>query len=848
MSLRRRLALSLTALVLLTSVCAGAGLYFLRQVNHNVERMYTQEVVALEALDDVKSALYRIRGDALEHILARSPGDETRLAGEIAEQERRARERVQLYRTTRLSADEEALLVTFVRHFDTYTSRVREDILPVSAAGDKRLAEIMVADDAVEEFRAAREAMNDLMDYALRRAQERSAEARELYQASVAALVVVAAAIAVLGRAIASRLSRSILDPLLALIAHFRRIERGDLTQPVPSGRADEIGEVMVALGNTQRRLRETDAERRSALDSLRENEQRFRTAFANAPVGMAIVTLDGRWEEVNATLCGMLGRTATELLADGSSAVTHPDDRHIERQLFRDALGAAALDEGKSGGIRDTRYLHRDGHVVVAEIDAAVVLGSADRPTHCLLQAVDVTGARSSRAELELMARQDSLTGFANRSVFLQLLHGALATGPGEGLLAVLFIDLDRFKFVNDVLGHRAGDQLLVLMSRRIERCLRQSDTVARFGGDEFVVLLEHMRDPVEAVHVAERVLAAVREPVVLSGHQVVCSASVGIACTSPGTERPAPDDLLHDADMAMYEAKTAGKNQYRMAGPEQRARSRARLALEADLRLALQEDQLRVHYQPIMDLHSCQVRGMEALVRWEHPVHGLLGPADFLPMAEDTGLIVPLGRWVLERACAAGRRWDQEAALPEGFVIHVNLSAKQLRAELLDELDAVLATTGLPPERLCLELTETLLAHDDGETARLMDEVGRRGVRLAIDDFGAEYSSLGRLKRLPLTCLKIDKAFVENLTADARDSAIIRAVIEMASSLSLEVVAEGIETPEQALALADLGCTLGQGYLLGRPVPEDAAATLLSLRGDVLELARLNSTVPIA
>ncbi len=831
MSLRRRLVLGLTALVLLSGICVGAGLYAVKQVNRTVERMYTQEVVALEALDDVKSALYRIRGDALEHILASSPGSETRLAGEIAEQERRARERVEDYRGTRLSAEEEALLGTFLHHFDVYAQRVRVDILPSSSAGDKDVAERLAREDAVEEFRAAREAMNDLMDYALRRAEIRSEEARRLYETSVISLLLVAVAIAGLGWLIGSRLSRSILGPLRELVAHFRRIDSGDLREEVPTGRTDEIGEVMTALGNTQRRLRETDSARREALDALRENEHRFRTAFVNAPVGMAIVTLDGRWEEVNEGLCRMLGTSSADLLAGGSRAVTHPEDRHVEEELLRAMLGEA-LSTGTTtaGRVRDIRYLHADGHVVVAEVNAAVVLGRLDQPTHCLLQIVDVTDSRRSRTALEVLAHHDTLTELPNRSLFLRRLHAALSVGRGEALHAVLFIDLDRFKFVNDVLGHRAGDELLVLVARRIEACLRRGDTVARFGGDEFIVLLEDMRDAGEATHVADRIIAAVREPVLLAGQRIVPSASVGIACATIGAGRVAADDLLHDADVAMYEAKTAGKDQYRLAGPEHRARSLMRLGLETDLRVALETEALEVHYQPIVRLETGEVTAVEALVRWWHPERGLLAPAEFLPIAEDTGLILPLSRWILHEACRTAQEWSAAHGLPFDFLLHVNLSGRQLRPGLLEELDEVLSATGFPADRLCLEVTESILVRDDDAMESLLEGINRRGIRLAIDDFGKEYSALARLKLLPVTCLKIDRCFVAHLTSDERDVAIVRAVTELSRSMALDVVAEGVETAEQATMLQSLGCDIAQGYVLGRPQPGREVAGLLA------------------
>ncbi|WNV75957.1 EAL domain-containing protein [Geodermatophilus sp. DSM 44513] len=793
MTLRRRLAVGLTTLVLLSAVGAGAGLYALGRVTGAVHRTSTQDVVALEALDDVESALYRIRASALEHLLAGSDGSGARLAGEASEQERRARDRLADYRRTGLSPEEERLAAAFERHLAGYVQRVRGDVLPVrTAAGQGEVAR-QVARGAVEEFRAARQAVDDLMDQALRRAGERAAEARRTHLPWVVAPVLVVLVTAAVGQLVGTRRGRRVLAPLRRLVT------RGGTRRP-------------------------------AALDAPGEDEPRFRSAFAHARVGMAIVSLDGRWLEVNAALGAVLGTTPAELLALGPEQVTHPEDRHVEGELVRGVLGAA-VQQGPTAAVRhrDVRYLHRDGRVVVAEVGAAVVLGRGDQPTHCLLQVVDVTEARRSRRELEELAHSDPLTGLANRDRFLQRLHAALAE-PTEGpLRCVLFVDIDRFKFVNDVLGHRAGDELLVVMARRIESCLRRRDTVARFGGDEYTVLLEDVRDTAEAVHVAELVLEAVRRPLVLAGQDVVASASVGIAC-STGAGEVSPDDLLHDADVAVGEARTAGGDCYRLAGPEQRARSRERLGLETDLRAALDGgSELEVHYQPIVRLDGGAVAGVEALVRWRHPERGLLAPAEFLHLAEDTGLVVPLGRWVLGEACRTVQRWAAHGDMPADFVLHVNLSARQLRPELLDEVDAVLSGTGYPADQLCLEVTESALAEDDDVGVVLLQQLSRRGVRLAIDDFGTEYSALGRLRRLPVTCLKIDKVFVADLASDGRDEAIVRAITDLARSMELEVVAEGVETPAQEAALLALGCDVGQGYALGRAQPPDAAGRLV-------------------
>src|SRR4051794_8319049 len=421
--------------------------------------------------------------------------------------------------------------------------------------------------------------------------------------------------------------------------------------------------------------------------------------------------------------------------------------------------------------------------------------------------------------------AFHDSLTGLPNRALFLDRLELAHARARRSGSpIAVLFMDLDAFKTVNDSLGHAAGDELLVLVAGRLRRSLRPSDTAARFGGDEFAILLEDLDTSNAAEVVAQRVLDSLREPFAIQGQEVLVGASIGIASSG----HPGSDDLLRNADLAMYRAKGLGKARYQLFEPGMHVAVLERLELEVDLQRALDRGEMVVHYQPIIELGSNRITALEALVRWHHPVRGMIQPNEFIPLAEETGQIHRLGQWVLERAISDACAWNREL-MP--VAIGVNLSARQLQEPMLvPQIAAALADGGLDPDRLVLEITETVLMHDLEETVVKLKELKRLGLRLSVDDFGTGYSSLQYLRRFPLDSLKIAKSFVDGLGGPSQDAAVARAIIELGTSFQLRVVAEGIERREQHAHLLELGCTHGQGFLYSRPVPADQIERLLS------------------
>jgi diguanylate cyclase (GGDEF)-like protein len=426
--------------------------------------------------------------------------------------------------------------------------------------------------------------------------------------------------------------------------------------------------------------------------------------------------------------------------------------------------------------------------------------------------------------------AFHDSLTGLPNRAMFTELLKAEIENSKRREnhMFAVLFLDLDRFKNINDSLGHTHGDLLLVAFAERLERALRPVDTLARFGGDEFAILLSGMTDATDAVRVAQRIQDELSQPFVLDKNSAFASSSIGIALSSTGYDRP--EDILRDADTAMYRAKENGKARYEVFDHGMHARAVSRLQLESDLRQAVERNEFCVYYQPIVSLQTGRLAGFEALVRWNHPRRGLVSPADFIPVAEETGLIVPIGEWVLQEACRHIRECQMTHPTHRSLSLSVNLSARQVaQADLIDRVKEALAVSKLSPHCLKLEITESVVMENAEAAALMFKQLRALGVQLSIDDFGTGYSSLSYLHRFPLNYLKIDRSFVSRLTTD-NDNAIVRTISTLARNLGMEEIAEGIETEEQYQQLKMLGCEYGQGFLFSHPVNNDAVLHLLA------------------
>ena len=428
----------------------------------------------------------------------------------------------------------------------------------------------------------------------------------------------------------------------------------------------------------------------------------------------------------------------------------------------------------------------------------------------------------------------QDALTGLVNRSLFVDRVAHSHARAQRDGdTIAVLFLDLDGFKEINDALGHVAGDLLLIEVAQRIKLSLRSSDTAARLGGDEFAVLLP-ASGPESSAVVVERILESIKTPLFIDGKEVIVTGSIGIALSNSET-LVRTTDLLRNADAAMYVAKARGRDGYQFFESHMHDEVMRRVQLGAELKRATSADELVLQYQPFLDLRSNQPVGVEALIRWDHPERGLIPPLDFIPLAEQTGLIVEIGRQVLERACLQVRRWQESLPLEGGLYVAVNLSARQLRhPDLVDHARVALERSGLDPANLMLEITESALIHDFDEAVERLGQLKDLGLQLAVDDFGTGYSSLSYLQQFPVDILKIDRAFVRTIRrGDPEGSALAKAIVSLAHSLNLRVVAEGVETQEQADFLLNVGCDLGQGYLFARPLwPDELERNFLGLQ----------------
>jgi diguanylate cyclase (GGDEF)-like protein/PAS domain S-box-containing protein len=562
--------------------------------------------------------------------------------------------------------------------------------------------------------------------------------------------------------------------------------------------------------------------QRSLAMERLRESEERFSSTMKLAAIGIAHVDHSGRFIYVNPQLCEMLGYNERELLGLTVKQVSHPGDAGATDDLHA-RLRSGAIMSFKL----EKRYLRKDGVPVWVGLTIAMKRNRAGAPLYDISVVEDISARKRAEERIQYLATHDGLTGLPNRAMFGQLLNLAVETSRRyDRKFAVLFIDLDRFKVINDTLGHEAGDVLLREMAARLRECLRASDVVARLGGDEFVVLVQEVSDVGQVSMVARNILSAVMKPVVILGQECRVTASIGV-CMHP-EEGQDEQAVMKNADMAMYLAKEEGKNNYQFYSSRMKAHSIERLALETNLRRALELDELTLNYQAKVNFKTGAITGVEALLRWHSPQLGTVSPAQFIPLAEETGLIVPIGNWVMRTACAQNVAW-QKAGLPP-VKMCVNLSMRQLNDEALArEIEAVLRDTGMDPSLLELEITESMIMHNADRAVKILRTIKALGVRLAIDDFGTGYSSLAHLKRFPIDTLKVDRSFIREIPSDVEDRAIAEAIIAMGKTLSLTVVAEGVETPEQQAFLSERACDEMQGYYFSTPVPADDFATLL-------------------
>ena len=555
--------------------------------------------------------------------------------------------------------------------------------------------------------------------------------------------------------------------------------------------------------------------ERKQTVEALQQSEALFRALVHSSRDVTLLIDRDTRITYASPSAKDRFGWEPAELVGRSGIEFVHPDD--VPEALSR---LARLIDDVADETDLVTRLRDRSGNWRWTESVGTNLL-DVDGIEALMLTVRDITERKELEAELEHQATHDPLTGLPNRALLLDRLGVALARGRRRSSpLAVLFVDVDNFKVVNDSLGHDRGDRILVELAGRLAHRLRDCDTVARFGGDEFVVLCEDLEDENEAVAVAERLRTAATEPFVVDGIEVFVTLSIGISHAPRADARA--ESLVRDADAAMYEAKERGRDRTEVFDGAMRARLQERLETESALRRALERGELLLHYQPTVSLLDGTITGVEALVRWEHPERGLLGPAEFVPLAECTGLIVPIGAWVLEQACRQLVRWRTSVAEAADLAVSVNVSGRQLvDADFPARVEAILDEAGADPAWVQLELTESILMDDPDAVVKTLEALRRTGVTVAVDDFGTGYSSLAYLKRFPTQSLKIDRTFIAGIGRSHEDSTITTAVIRLAHTLGLEAVAEGVEDAEQLVRLRDAGCDLAQGFYFSRPLP---------------------------
>ena len=572
-------------------------------------------------------------------------------------------------------------------------------------------------------------------------------------------------------------------------------------------------------------RRRADEATAREAT-AVRRSEKRFRALVQNASDVVLICDAAGTIVYQSPTAETAWGYAADGIVGRPLLAVVHPDDQSVFGELLEQLQHGAGSTRGIELRLRNAHDAWCDVELVLTNL-----LHEPD-VAGLVVTARDIAPRKAFEAQLVQQAFHDSLTQLPNRALFRDRFEQALVRASvRQGSVGLLYLDLDNFKLINDGLGHQAGDELLVEAAKRLRASVREVDTVARLGGDEFVILLG-LATETEAVQAAERIEQQFRVPFRVEGRDFVTTVSIGIALSDSSHEQP--DILLRNADIAMYRAKAGGRARHVVFQAGMQTDSLSRLDLESELRQAVERGEMRVHYQPIVVLESGRVTEVEALVRWQHPTRGLLAPAEFISIAEESGLIVSIGHWVLEESCRQVAAWQVAFPAEPALMVSVNLSPRQFQqANLVEQVGSALREAGLAPTSLKLEITEGAIMRDVEATIKTLWRLKDLGVQIAIDDFGTGYSSLAYLKRLPLDILKIDRSFIDGIGHDPEDTAIVRAIISMAKSLRLSVTGEGIETAEQAALLRGWECEQGQGYFFGRPLDTAALTEFLSAAG---------------
>lgn len=564
---------------------------------------------------------------------------------------------------------------------------------------------------------------------------------------------------------------------------------------------------------------------------ALRESEERFRSAFNYAPIGIALVAPSGSWLKVNRALSEILGYSEEEFFSADFQSMVHPEDLGETLVKFHELLSHKI-----PACQMERRCVHKSGKTIWTAWSISTASDSNAAQPNLIFQIQDITDKRRAEEKLQYDATHDALTGLPNRKYFMMRLEKAIekAHENPNNKVSLLFIDLDRFKFVNDSLGHQTGDELLIKISERLRDCLRPKDLVARLGGDEFIILVEGNHQTQEVVRIAERIHEKFGLPFDLSGHEIYSSASIGILNISENHKTP--EDLMRDADTAMYQAKRAGKSRHEVFNEKMHTAMKETLKLETELRRAIEKRELEVHYQPIHSLITGKIEGFEALARWHHKDFGIVMPSKFINLAEEIGVIDALGEQILEKACRQINSLENslfDGRLP---VLNVNLSSKQFaRPKLVQSIKRILEETNFPAHRLKIEITESVFFEYKESAIQMLNQLREIGVEINIDDFGTGYSNLSYLTQLPISTLKIDRSFISPINREGNNVEIIQMILALARSLGLKVIAEGVENEEQLEHLKKLNCEGAQGYYFSKPMALEEVKNYLAEKSTI-------------
>ncbi|MBZ9765326.1 EAL domain-containing protein [Mesorhizobium sp. CA6] len=819
-------------LALLCTVTVGVfGVAQLRSLNKVTSEITGVWLPQVQIVDEMKRNLAEHRLYATLRMRAENSQQIADIDKEMARESEEMLQDRRAYRRSAGSPAEQELFDQFVNLWTAYQDSL-SSIIPLLDTAERTKAANEFEAVSLPTIAAAAQRLDGLLALTNQRSKAAAAIADRTYTIAQRLVWAAIAFAAVCLGVLVAWIRHNVSKPILAVSEAMHRLTRGEHRSTLVAlrkDRRDEVGILFTAFAGYRASL-----ERSIALARDAELErQNLAAAAANMPVGLCMFDAGRRL-----VFCNQAYADFYRL----PEALTHPGSRWADLMRFRIAAGLYVgqdpdryLEELSATIDRAERVVSlvelRDGRTI--DLIHQPLPGGGWLATHH-----DVTDLRRSEARISHMARHDGLTDLPNRILFRERAEDALAEmARRDGKVAFLCLDLDHFKTVNDTLGHPVGDALLKEVAARLKQIVREDDTVARLGGDEFVIIQNGVDQPVEATALAQRVIDALSAPYIADGHGVTVSASVGISIApDDGTNA---DQLLKNGDMALYRAKAEGRRTYRFFEPDMDARMQARRVLELDLRDALGRQQFEIYYQPLLNLESGEVSCFEALLRWHHPTRGIVSPSEFIPLAEEIGLIVPIGEWVIKQACLDAASW------PEGIRVAVNLSPTQFRnARLLSTIVAALDASGLPASRPELEITETVLLANTQATLAMLQQIHLLGVHIAMDDFGTGYSSLSYLRSFPFDKIKIDQSFVKDAEDIDSSVAIIRAVTSLGNSLGMQTTAEGIETAEQLERVRREGCTEAQGFLFSRPLPAREIPAMLErtrsvVAGDISELA---------